>query len=207
MGGTQFTIYTDGASRGNPGPAAIAFVIQRKGHPDIHFSEAIGVATNNFAEYSAMIKALATARDLGAHSVKLHSDSELMVRQLRGDYRVRHPDIIPLFEEARGIIDDIPHVEFVHVPRELNSIADRLGNEALDGKPSNSIVNEKAAKPAAATKKSTSGIAEIVQLLDSFRSRWKRPDGPTVEAAWEELATLLKKHKLLKAPRKKAKEP
>ncbi len=202
MASTQFTIFTDGASRGNPGPAAIAYVIQRKGHPDIHFSEPIGIATNNFAEYSAMIKALAAARDLGAESIKLHSDSELMVKQLRGEYRVRHPDILPLYEEAREIIEDIPHVEFVHVPREMNSVADRLGNEALDGKPSNTI-HKPSAKAPGATHPSPPEFAEVVQLLESLRNRWIRGDGPAVDAAWDELATLLKKHKLLKVPRKK----
>src|SRR5262245_40597316 len=117
MSNEQFTIYTDGASRGNPGPAAIAFVIQQPGQPDIAHGETIGVATNNFAEYTAMIRALEAAHKIGAKLIRLHSDSELMVRQLRGEYRVKNPDIQLLYDEAHSLVRQFKKVDFVHIPR------------------------------------------------------------------------------------------
>jgi ribonuclease HI len=135
MPGPKVTVYTDGASRGNPGPAAAAFVIAHDDVPILEYAEPIGKATNNFAEYTAMIRALDCCRQLGVKKLRLHSDSELMVKQMRGEYQVRHPDILPLFAKARDLVSEFQHVEFVHVPRAENAEADRLGNEALDGTP------------------------------------------------------------------------
>jgi ribonuclease HI len=130
------TIHTDGASRGNPGPAAYAYVIERAGEPDIEEAGKIGRMTNNQAEYTALVRALERALALGpAHKVELYSDSELMVKQMRGEYKVKNGDLKPLFEEGRRLADRFSHgVAFHHIPREQNGRADALGNQALDGK-------------------------------------------------------------------------
>src|SRR4051812_10788301 len=117
MASDHLTIFTDGASRGNPGPAAVSYVIKRDGEPDITYSETIGLNTNNFAEYTAMIRSLAAAKPLKPKLIRLHSDSELMVKQLRGEYRVKHPDIQTLYHEAQELIGAFPRVEFIHIPR------------------------------------------------------------------------------------------
>jgi ribonuclease HI len=130
------TIHTDGASRGNPGAAAFAYVIARKGAPAIENAGRIGELTNNQAEYTALVRALEHALRLGAgHRVVLHSDSELMVRQMKGEYKVKNEELRPLFQRAKALADQFEGgVSFVHVRREMNKRADQLGNDALDGK-------------------------------------------------------------------------
>ena len=135
MSSGKVTVYTDGASRGNPGPAAASFVILHDDVPIVEYAEPIGDKTNNFAEYTAMIRALDCCRRMGIKKLRLHSDSELMVKQMRGEYKVKHADIIPLHGKASDLVDAIGHVEFAYIPRKENAEADRLGNEALDGKP------------------------------------------------------------------------
>jgi len=95
-----FTIHTDGGARGNPGPAAYAFVISRPGQPDVEESGVLGNSTNNVAEYTALVKALERARALGARRVLVQSDSELMVKQMTGEYKVKNEGLRPLYEEA-----------------------------------------------------------------------------------------------------------
>ena len=130
------TIHTDGASRGNPGAAACAYVIARPGHQPIEVAEVLGDMTNNQAEYTALVKALEHALELGsAHSVVVNSDSELMVKQMKGEYRVKNEDLRGLFEEAQALARQFQgRVLFRHVRRAQNSRADALCNEALDGK-------------------------------------------------------------------------
>src|SRR5271156_6010612 len=95
------TIHTDGAARGNPGPAAFAFVITRPGQPDDEDSGCLGETTNNIAEYAALVKALERARQLGGRRVVVHSDSELMIKQMRGEYKVKNEGLRALFEQAK----------------------------------------------------------------------------------------------------------
>ena len=130
------TIHTDGASRGNPGEAAFAYVIARDGQPPIEEADRLGRLTNNQAEYTALVRALEHALELGAeHQVVVHSDSELMVKQMSGRYAVKNADLRPLYEEARDLAREFQGgVTFRHVRRSLNSRADALCNEALDGK-------------------------------------------------------------------------
>src|SRR5580700_6343031 len=97
---SELTIYTDGGSRGNPGPAAYAYVIQRTGESDIEEKGFLGRTTNNIAEYTGLVKALEHARHLGATRVTVYSDSELLVKQMSGEYRVKHPGLQPLYEQA-----------------------------------------------------------------------------------------------------------
>lgn len=125
--------YTDGGARGNPGPAAIGGVLQNEnGETVAEFGEAIGEATNNQAEYQAIIKALEKAQELGAQEVEAYLDSELVVRQLNGEYKVKHANMKPLFEEAQGLVGKFKKVTFAHVFREDNVRADELLNEVLD---------------------------------------------------------------------------
>lgn len=127
-------IYTDGAARGNPGPAAFAYVISREGQADIEESGCLGSATNNVAEYTALVRALTHALSLGATHALLHSDSELLVKQMNGEYRVKHADLKPLYLEAKRLAGQIGAVTIRHVRREQNSRADELCNEALDNR-------------------------------------------------------------------------
>jgi len=129
-------VHTDGASRGNPGPASIGVVIaEPSGHVLREFGEALAPTTNNVAEYTAVIRALESALELGARRVQVQMDSQLVVRQLNGSYRVKHPDMLPLYRRVLELIQRFEEVTFAHVPREQNTEADRLANAALDRVP------------------------------------------------------------------------
>lgn len=126
-------LYTDGGARGNPGPAAIAYVLQTEdGTVLASRSEAIGVATNNVAEYSALVAGLRRAIESGVAEVEVRSDSELMVKQMRGEYRVKNGALQDLFLDASRLARQLGAVTYTHVRREHNELADRLLNEALD---------------------------------------------------------------------------
>ncbi|NCU44305.1 ribonuclease HI family protein [Candidatus Falkowbacteria bacterium] len=125
--------YTDGGARGNPGPAGIGVALQNKDGETVgEWSEFLGIATNNQAEYKALLLALKQAVALGAVELECRLDSELVVKQLKGEYKVKHPDLKPLFEQAKGLISQIKNVSFKHIPRELNKQADQLANQAMD---------------------------------------------------------------------------
>ena len=125
--------YTDGASRGNPGPSSFGAVVYDTDGNVLHsVSQALGRATNNQAEYRGAIAALEAALGLGAREVELRMDSELVVRQLSGRYKVRNPGLIPLHNRIRYLRKLFDSVSIVHVPRAQNREADRLANEALD---------------------------------------------------------------------------
>ena len=129
----RLTIYVDGASRGNPGPAAVGVVIRdEKGATMLKVSSSIGRATNNQAEYSALIVALQEARKLGADQVYINTDSQLMSEQINGNYKVRNANIKPLFEKAMQLLTAFQYYAIDHIPRHLNSEADALANEALN---------------------------------------------------------------------------
>jgi ribonuclease HI len=126
-------IHTDGASRGNPGPAAIGIVFGQVEGPDlcVH-SEAIGRATNNVAEYRAVVTALEHCRRWGVRRVRLLMDSELIVRQLHGAYRVKSPDLRPHYQQVVFLSRELEEFRVRHVRREENGHADALANRALD---------------------------------------------------------------------------
>lgn len=126
-------INIDGGSRGNPGPAAFGFVIQRPGLPELRGNGRLGHTTNNVAEYTGLIEALKQAQRLGERDLLIRSDSELLVKQMNGFYRVKHANLIPLFEQAKQLTQQFDQVRFVHVYREQNTVADQLCNDALDG--------------------------------------------------------------------------
>jgi ribonuclease HI len=125
--------YSDGASRGNPGPASIgAVVIDPRGKVVHEVSERLGATTNNVAEYRGLIAALEAALALGARSVEARLDSELLVRQAIGRYRVKNPGLVPLHNRVLDLRGRFDEVVFRHVPRAQNKRADALANQALD---------------------------------------------------------------------------
>ncbi|MCZ7587124.1 MAG: ribonuclease HI family protein [Deltaproteobacteria bacterium] len=129
----KMLLNTDGASRGNPGPAgAGAFLTKADGTVVGAYKKFLGETTNNYAEYSALILGLESAAAAGATEVEVRADSELMVRQLTGVYKVKHPDIRQLVEIVRDKERRFRRVTYRHIPREQNVVADRLSNEAID---------------------------------------------------------------------------
>jgi ribonuclease HI len=133
---SELVIYCDGGARGNPGPAAIgAVVLDPSTDPPTRLatvSERIGVATNNVAEYRALVAALEAAREFPARRVRVRADSQLLVRQLEGRYRVKQQHLRPYYERALELLSEYEDVELTHVPREQNTEADALVNAALD---------------------------------------------------------------------------
>ena len=129
----RLIVNVDGGSRGNPGPAAIAAVASEPGGGVLaERSERIGSATNNVAEYRAMLLGIELARELGAKEVELIGDSQLIVRQVRGEYKVKDPNLKPLREKVVKALVDFDSWSIKDVRRERNEEADRLVNEALD---------------------------------------------------------------------------
>jgi len=130
---TYLKIYSDGGSRGNPGPAASGAVLyDEDGEVVAEVSKYIGIDTNNQAEYIAIIIGLEKAKELGAEKVELFMDSELAVKQLTGVYKVKHPDIAKRFLEVKNLLTHFPSIKIKHVRRELNKAADALVNNVLD---------------------------------------------------------------------------
>ena len=126
-------LFTDGGSRGNPGPAAYGYVLEAAdGTVIASHGEAIGVATNNVAEYRALLAGLARAREAGVAELEVVSDSELLVKQMRGEYKVKNAALRELSVEAARLAREIGRVAYTAVRREHNEFADRLVNEALD---------------------------------------------------------------------------
>lgn len=133
MKGKALTLRTDGASRGNPGPAGIGVVIEVDGTGQrLERFAYIGETTNNVAEYRALLLALAEAEKLSPPAVTVRSDSELLVRQLNGEYRVKSPLLKPLFLDAVRRLRRFPSARILHVGREENVQADLLANRAID---------------------------------------------------------------------------
>jgi ribonuclease HI len=128
-------IYTDGAARGNPGPAGAGAILRdADGTVIAEIAEPLGHATNNVAEWTAVLLALEEARRLGATHVDLRMDSELVARQISGIYRVKHPDLKPIHAAVMELLRGLDGYTVGHVPRELNKDADRLSNVAIDGR-------------------------------------------------------------------------
>lgn len=130
---SRFILYADGAARGNPGPAgAGAVLLDEKGAIVAELARPLGHATNNVAEYNALILGLEEARRRGATAIDVRMDSMLVVEQMRGRWRIRHPGLKPLALRAGALLASFPEREIRHVPREENALADALSNRAID---------------------------------------------------------------------------
>lgn len=126
-------LFTDGAARGNPGPAGAGFVItDRSGQAAFEGKRYLGAMTNNQAEYSALIDGLRKVLELGYSVVEIRLDSELIVRQIEGEYRVKNEGLRPYYQEVTEILDRFGNFSVRHITREKNKVADRLANRAID---------------------------------------------------------------------------
>jgi ribonuclease HI len=207
------TMYIDGAARGNPGPAAYAVVIARPGHPPFEEAGTLGTATNNVAEYTALVRGLERAAELGLKSVAVFSDSELLVKQMNGEYRVKHPDLLPLYEAANRLKRAFDRVTITHVRREQNARADALCNRALDGERRKRGSPGGEAVPAASSQGPSSGREgpsgsvsdaavrdDALAILLSAAQAWaSRGLGAVpVEAVWDQLWSVLDEGGVLK---------
>ncbi|MCX5658167.1 MAG: ribonuclease HI family protein [Planctomycetota bacterium] len=162
----NLTIYFDGGARGNPGPAAAGIVI-RVDHDDPSLAKPIheagyflGRATNNVAEYSALIRSAELVIPLKPAQVSFHSDSELLVRQITGQYRVKSPDLLPLYEKAQALLLRLDSWHIRHVYREANSRADELANLAIDAKKDVVVHSSLDAAAAGAPAPASDGVAK-----------------------------------------------
>lgn len=133
MKSKKLFLYTDGGSRGNPGPSGIGVIILDEHRKKVkELFKYIGEATNNIAEYSALICGIEEASALGADEIVVHMDSELLARQLNGEYKVKSAEIKPLFERALGMLKAFSAFEIKHIERAKNKEADRLVNKAIN---------------------------------------------------------------------------
>ena len=164
------TVQFDGGSRGNPGPAGIGVVLSAAdGTPLVTLGRFIGRATNNAAEYAALITGLQEARKLGAKRVAVRGDSELIVRQMRGEYKVRNADLRPLYEQAQSLLRQFEQATIQHNYRHDNALADKLANLAMDRKADVRDVDEGRGPSrggAASSGTATSGTAAKPSPLD-----------------------------------------
>ena len=129
----KFELFIDGACKGNPGPGGVGVVIRQDGKVIKELSRYIGQCTNNIAEYTALIFALQECLLLRAESIKVNTDSELLFRQMIKDYKVRHPNIVGLYNQAVHLAGGFKEFSISHIPRSLNSDADRLATLAVEG--------------------------------------------------------------------------
>jgi ribonuclease HI len=210
---SELTIYTDGGSRGNPGPAAYAYVIQRPGQPDIEEKGFLGHTTNNIAEYTGLVKALEHARHLGARRITVLSDSELMVKQMNGEYRVKNAGLLPLYEQAAGLRKEFAFAAIRHIRRELNKQADRLCNEALDNPGEHQPLpvplpprepNVVAPPVEKAVPTGSDVRLQAIEVLSACARQWAQgdPESPRPAAVWDELWQLLRKARLVRSRRR-----
>jgi ribonuclease HI len=203
------TMHIDGAARGNPGPAAYAVVIARPGQPTVEEAETIGTATNNVAEYTALVRGLELATELGVKKLAAFSDSELLVKQMAGEYRVKHPDLLPLYEEAVRLRRGFDAVTITHVRRAQNARADALCNEALDGKRNKGGAVESRGADAPRSPKTTATDAAVrddaLAVLLSAAQAWasKGLGAVPVEAVWDQLWSILEEGGVLKTRKAK----
>ncbi len=128
----KIEVYVDGAARGNPGEAGVGIVIKQGNKILLEVGAYIGKTTNNIAEYMALIRGLEEAIIMGDGDVRVTSDSELLVKQIKGEYRVKNEGLKPLYFHAKELIKKINKFEIVHTPRENNKLADKLANQGID---------------------------------------------------------------------------
>lgn len=223
-------LYIDGAARGNPGPAAYAVILQRPGQAPLSQAAPIGIATNNVAEYTALLEGLRLAAAQKVPRLEVISDSELLVKQMQGQYRVRHPDLQRLYQAVQELLPRFEQVTFTHVRREQNAEADRLVNAALDGRLPPAVLAPPSASTAASSSLSSSTEAQppflatpslpstnpanlplppaayhdILAILHSAAHTWATQGLPSlpVNQVWEQIQSVLEEHHLLHRPRR-----
>ncbi len=190
---SEAIIHIDGAARGNPGPAAFAVVIEQPGRSAVEESATLGTATNNVAEYTALVRALELAVEMGIQKATVYSDSELMVKQMSGEYRVKHPDLQPLHQAASHLRKQIGSVTITHVRREQNKRADELCNIALDGAKPKPVPGTPA-KPKAVVSDAAVRADAIVCLDAAINATAK----PPAELVWDQIWSILEEGGVLK---------
>ena len=179
---SHVVLHTDGGARGNPGPAAIGIVVEleRDGKRELleEVGETIGVATNNVAEYRALIRGLEAARRVGGTDVTCLLDSQLVVEQLSGRYRVKHPNVVSLHQQVQELARQFKRVTYTHIPRADNAEADRLVNAALDGRAPGNGLAESSPPEAASTPGAVAATAARELLEQAFRDAVEIPRLP-----------------------------
>jgi ribonuclease HI len=199
----DLTINIDGAARGNPGPAAFAYVIARDGRPLIEDAECLGSATNNVAEYTALVRALERSAELGGQRLLIRSDSELLVKQMNGLYRVKNEQLKVLYDQAKALCRRFASVQIHHVLRGQNSHADRLCNEVLDGARGSARPSPAKQEKAMEELAEAQGAAweKLVTCLREVAITWtggRPPEKPTPEAVARQLWAVLEEHGLFR---------
>jgi ribonuclease HI len=202
-----WTIHTDGAARGNPGPAAFAYIIERPGQSAIEENGSIGTATNNIAEYTALLRALEHAHKLGGRRLAIFSDSDLMVQQMNGAFKVKNPGIAEIYAQAKQLTREFDSVTLRHVPRAHNYRADALCNEALDNPmpwapPAAEAPAKRraAATPAVVPGPHAARLRErALECLRTAAKHWAKgdPNQPPPETVCEEIWELLRQEGML----------
>ena len=200
------TIQIDGAARGNPGPAAFAYVIAELGQPMIEESGLLGSETNNIAEYTALVRVLERATQEGLQQLHIQSDSELLVKQMNGEYRVKNAELKVLYDAAQDLLQGFSHVRIQHIRREQNKRADELCNIVLDGgKRPATVQSDPTSRAVTATVSDVKVREDAFICLRTAAEAWKRNDlkAATPEQVWEQLWSLLEEADLLKKSKKK----
>lgn len=193
MAANAWKVWIDGASRGNPGEAAYAMVIQRPNLPEYEEADRLGIKTNNVAEYTALLHALERAEELGGKRLEIFSDSELLVKQMNGEYRVKNEELKELHALASQRLERFDRVALSHVRREQNARADALCNAALDGRP----LRRQSPEPASAANHEASGDdarTRVERCLRKAAETWAKSGSatePAPEAVWREIWAIL----------------
>jgi ribonuclease HI len=185
---SKATVHIDGAARGNPGPAAYAVVIAPVGGLVVEEAETLGEVTNNVAEYTALVRALERCRELGLKELLIHSDSELMVKQMKGEYRVKNAELKVLYDQAQKQLIHFDKVTIKHVRREQNKRADELCNLALDGNPRpRGESHSPQPQPLAAVSRTERCLETLVEA----RRAWLAGESLSVMQVWNDLREIL----------------
>ena len=188
----QIIIHTDGASRGNPGPAAAGFLLKRPDGTQLQAKAFfLGQTTNNIAEYTALIKALEAAKEIGSKNLTIFSDSQLLVRQINGNYKVKSEQIRPLFQQAIELLGEFETFKVVSIPREKNKEADKLVNRSLD------LERDIEEKPKSSTRNTTpvrlgvlisGGGTTLMNILEHIKKGWLNADVAVVISSRSDVA-------------------
>lgn len=192
-----WTIFTDGGARGNPGPAAFAYVIKRPGQVDVQENGYLGQTTNNVAEYTGLVKALEHAKELGGKKLIVNSDSELMVKQMNGQYKVKNEGLRPLYQQASALRKQFESVVIKHVYREQNAQADALCNEAMDRR--GPVAREPTAAPSpslagASGSRPQTALARSLEILKQGAAAWAKsgdPNDPDPSEIWKRICEIM----------------